>query len=602
MEKRIAHFLAIAPYEGMKTALERAAEAHDDINLDIRLGDLEDGAQIVRDCVQDDYDAVISRGGTAELIRSITELPVVEIELSMYDILRSIRLAQNYADRYAIVGFKNITESAHTLCDLLRYDIEIVTVHNTDEAESALRRLSRSGCRIVICDVVTHTIAQQMGVTPFLITSGAESVELALSRAKEQGQIFHHLRRENHFLRKLVEYEGSNTIVLRQDGSVYYSRPDNPSDELIAALRARIPEIPLHSQLRFYYHNHNLLTTVSAHTMTIDHVRYAVFHQQPTQIPMRSGKLGIRSLNKTECEYLFTNSFYSITGAMGELEQRLGSIAISRQPVMIFGEPGTGKEQIARAIYLHSSLHNNPLVVIDCTVMDEKSWDYLFSHHSSPLNSSGSTVYFQHLEDMPALRQKELLSAIHDTEMVRRERLLFTCDCREGAPVPEVGRRFASELGMLTLRLPTLRSRVDEIPSLASLYLNSLNYELGKQISGFEPTAVEQLRRYDWPQNYTQFKHVLHELATLETSSYIRSSATAELLAKERTLLRSTTTNAGIRIEGRTLSEINRDIAVKTVEMQVGNKTLAAKQLGISRTTLWRMLGAEAIVEKDAEK
>lgn len=194
---------------------------------------------------------------------------------------------------------------------------------------------------------------------------------------------------------------------------------------------------------------------------------------------------------------------------------------------------------------------------------------------------------------MPAARQKELLAAIHDTEMVRRERLLFICDCREGAPVPEAGRRFASELGMLTLHLPTLRSRVDEIPSLASLYLNSLNYELGKQISGFEPAAIEQLRRYDWPQNYTQFKHILHELATLETSSYIRSSVTAELMEKECMLLRSTTTNAGIRIEGRTLSEINRDIAMKVLEMQVGNRTLAAKQLGISRTTLWRMLSAE---------
>ena len=62
---------------------------------------------------------------------------------------------------------------------------------------------------------------------------------------------------------------------------------------------------------------------------------------------------------------------------------------------------------------------------------------------------------------------------------------------------------------------------------------------------------------------------------------------------KERTLLRSTMTNTGIRIEGRTLSEINRDIAMKVVDMQVGNRTLAAKQLGISRTTLWRMLGAE---------
>lgn len=59
-----------------------------------------------------------------------------------------------------------------------------------------------------------------------------------------------------------------------------------------------------------------------------------------------------------------------------------------------------------------------------------------------------------------------------------------------------------------------LRSRSDEIPSLSSLYLNSLNLELGKQISGFEPRAIEMLRQYPWPNNYTQFKNLLRSLAT----------------------------------------------------------------------------------------
>ena len=60
-----------------------------------------------------------------------------------------------------------------------------------------------------------------------------------------------------------------------------------------------------------------------------------------------------------------------------------------------------------------------------------------------------------------------------------------------------------------------------------------------EQISGFEPRAIEMLRQYDWPNNYTQFKHILQTLATLTASTYIRSSVVAELLAKERSLRRS---------------------------------------------------------------
>jgi len=90
--------------------------------------------------------------------------------------------------------------------------------------------------------------------------------------------------------------------------------------------------------------------------------------------------------------------------------------------------------------------------------------------------------------------------------------------------------------GALTLELPPLRSRSDEIPSLSSLYLNSLNLELGKQLSGFEPRAIEMLRQYPWPNNYTQFKNLLRSLATLTNGPYIRSSSVADLLSKERSL------------------------------------------------------------------
>src|SRR5699024_12544045 len=84
-----------------------------------------------------------------------------------------------------------------------------------------------------------------------------------------------------------------------------------------------------------------------------------------------------------------------------------------------------------------------------------------------------------------------------------------------------------------------LRSRRDELPSLASLYLSSLNAELGKQIIGFDPRASEQLLQYDWPNNYTQFKQVLQELVTLTDSAYIRGSAVAEVLARERSTYHS---------------------------------------------------------------
>lgn len=593
MDNSQIRILAIAPYDSMRAAIERAAEAYPSMQVDAHTGDLEEGVQIVQRCQADKYDAIISRGGTAEMIRRTTDIPVVEIEMSVYDVLRSIKLAENYSSRYAIVGFPAITEPAHILCDLLRYDVDIVTVHSAQDVDATLTRLQAEGYRMVISDMVTHTVARRMGFDAFLITSGAESLHNALLHAQFQGQSFRHMRMENLFLHHLTMRMEGTTIVLREDGSLYFSMPENPPEELLAAFRSRIRDVPPHSPLRFYHNARGVLNAVTAQGMDVEDMHLLTFRCHPTQIPLRAGKLGIRTLNKAECDHLFMNSFYSISGAMGELESRMQPIADSRQAVMIIGEPGTGKEQIARALYLKSPLVQSPFIVVDCTLMDDKNWDYLLSHHASPLNDRDSTVYFQHLEDLPAARQNELLSLVLETGLAKRMRLIFSCNCLEGAPLPEVGRMFASRLGCLTLRLPTLRSRSDEIPSLASLYLGSLNLELGKQISGFDPNAIELLRQYDWPHNYTQFKQVLHELATLATSSYIRSSSVAEILTKQRAITRSTSVQqqSGVPIEGRTLEEITRDVIEQTVAAHGGNQTTAARSLGISRTTLWRVLG-----------
>ena len=184
----------------------------------------------------------------------------------------------------------------------------------------------------------------------------------------------------------------------------------------------------------------------------------------------------------------------------------------------------------------------------------------------------------------------ELLAAIEETGLARRVRLIFSCSIVEGEPVPEVLRHFSERLGSLALPLPSLRSRSDEIPSLSSLYLNSLNLELGKQLSGFEPRAIEMLRQYPWPNNYTQFKNVLRALAALSDGPYIRAGTVADMLSKERTLRAVPPPASARKPSEQTLEEVIRDVVQQTVAAHGGNRAAAARQLGISRTTLWRYM------------
>lgn len=591
-EQTRVRILGITPYEGMHTAMERAAEDMPGIDLDVYTGDLEAGVAIVREHQAEDYDCILSRGGTAQLIQQVTDIPVVEIPVSVYDVLRTIRLAGNYADQYAIVGFPNITETAHTLCDLLKNPVKIVTIRSAQEIGPVLSRLQAAGYRMVIGDMVTNTMARHLGMNAFLITSGVESLHAALEQAVSVSRSFRRLRQENLILSKVIGEEAGNILVLNERGQVSYRRNTDPSPEVLTLLREKIPEIPSNGTLQFYHNRIGTLYRVVAQLLKTGGANYYLFHYSTTQIPVRSEKSGLRSLNKSECEHLFNNSFYFLSGALGELEPKILSIAASRKPVMILGENGTGKERIASLLYLRGTQIGKPYVVVDCALVTDKVWDYLLNHYRSPLNDNGITIFFQNFESAPEARVSDLLAMIQTSDLARRSRLLFSCTCSEGDNLPEPAAKLIQVLACMILKLPTLRSRQDEIPSLASLYLGNLNLELGKQISGFEAQAIEQLRRFRWPGNYTQFKRVIQELATVTDSYYIRKTDVAEILSRERTLA-APVRQEEAKLPSLTLKQIIRQAVEQALQENSGNQTAAARQLGIGRTTLWRYLNQE---------
>ena len=103
------------------------------------------------------------------------------------------------------MGFPSITEPAHTLCSLLDFNLDILTVNNAAEVRHTLERLQQGGYRMVVCDMVTHTIAREMGFDAFLITSGVESLHAAIDQAVNISSWFGYLRQENLFLRSITQ-------------------------------------------------------------------------------------------------------------------------------------------------------------------------------------------------------------------------------------------------------------------------------------------------------------------------------------------------------------------------------------------------------------
>lgn len=586
-------FLGIAPYESMNLSMLRVSREYDQIDLTVYTGDLGAGAQIARRHRDENYDAIISRGGTAQMIEAVSKVPVIEIETSVYDILRAIRAVKSFTSSYAIVGFPGITKSASLLCDLLHYDVPVITLHEEEDVAPALSLVKEQGISTIVCDMIASTKAKQTGLNAILITSGVESIKRAMEQAIRICSGQRALREENSFLRRILKESGEGTLVFDEDGSVFFSSVEGDDEAVLRAMRHDLSSIPDQEESKFFRKIRDHLYSVNASRVEYDQKNYTVFHFTDTAVPVISSKYGIQYLNREEVEDIYLNSFFSISGSPSLLEPAIGKVSQTSGPVMILGENGSGHSHTAGTLYLHSGYDLNPLITADFSLLSDKSWNFLTNHYNSPLNDSSNTIFFRNLQELTQERLRRLLSLIIDMNVAGRNRLIFSCSYGMDEYISEGVQQYIDSLSCLTIHLPELRSRRADIPVIANLYLNTLNVELGKEIFGFEEEATALLREYEWPGNYSQFKRFLTELVVLTDTSYITAAGTAQRLEEERKAqkreLISKRPAAGLDLS-RPLSEINRDIAEAVLVQTGGNQSETARRLQISRTTLWRML------------
>lgn len=585
--------LGIAPYEGMRNLMVQLAQTMEDIELTAFVGDLEPGAAIAERYTAEDFDVVLSRGGTAELIRQKTRLPVIDIELSVYDILRSIRLAESGNNRYAIVGFPAITRNASFLCDVLRYEIDLYTIHDEDEARAALQKLAREGCSMVLCDMITNSLAREYGIPAILIISGKESIETALRQAVSISKVFQPLQEHVAFLDKLLMERASDLTVLDESGNkVYCTLKSAVAPKVEKRMHSCLPAVLKEGGKRSILTVDSKQYVLIGKRLAVGEARYAAFSIQESNTHPMLEKYGIRYLDKEEAFDHFFNSFYGVTQpATAQLYERY---AQSTAPLMIVGEMGTGKDQMARLLYGKGRFQNAPLCLIDCALLKQKGWNHLMANDLSPLTDTGITLHFRNVEALEEGQFLQLFMTIRDTHVHQRNRLMFSCAVQEDGALPQRSQQLLSWFGCTVLALPALRTHKEDIPQLTSLYISLLNMRNAKEIAGIEPEALQLLTDYEWPANYDQFKRALHELVLATESPYILTETVQKLLTRERAMFpKQTAQPLAEALRGKTLEEIEMLAVRQALSDENGNQRATAARLGISRTTLWRMLQKE---------
>ncbi|MFI5372922.1 MAG: sigma-54 interaction domain-containing protein [Candidatus Eisenbacteria bacterium] len=323
--------------------------------------------------------------------------------------------------------------------------------------------------------------------------------------------------------------------------------------------------------------------------------------------------------------------FKDIVGAsprMRRIFRLIARVAPTDSTVLIQGESGTGKELIARSIHLQSRRAGGPFVAVNVGAIPETLVESeLFGHTRGAFTGATQdrsglveeadhgTLFLDEIGDMPLATQVKLLRTLESNE-VRRvgDNVTRIVDLRVVAAthrdlhVEMHAGRFREDLyyrlRVVQIDVPPLRERREDIGLLASYFLDRVSRAQGKHGMSFSPEAMEVLERYDYPGNVRELENAIEHAVTLAEGTTITSADLPMALRSGRLLPdRATRPVAGATVDGRdtwSLADVEREHIRLVLARHRGNATTAARQLGISRTTLWRKLREYGIARSEA--
>lgn len=299
--------------------------------------------------------------------------------------------------------------------------------------------------------------------------------------------------------------------------------------------------------------------------------------------------------------------------AMLAMQETIATVAPTEATVLITGELGTGKELVARALHSGSARADKPMVTVNCAALAENLLESeLFGHEKGSftgadrrregrfVQANGGTLFLDEIGEMPLPLQAKLLRALQEGEVQRvGSDAPLTVDVRVLAATnrdlrEEVARRRFREdlyfrLNVISLEVPPLRDRGEDIPVLAAHFLERFAGRNRKSIRGFSPQAVDSLLRYAWPGNVRELENAVERAVILCNGDLITRRELPAAITEAASPEEASSAAVGA-LAGLPLDELERRAIGETLRCTGDNKSEAARQLGITRATLHNKL------------
>ncbi|OPX39314.1 MAG: sigma-54-dependent Fis family transcriptional regulator [Desulfobacteraceae bacterium 4484_190.2] len=321
-----------------------------------------------------------------------------------------------------------------------------------------------------------------------------------------------------------------------------------------------------------------------------------------------------RVISSLRRELSIEDSFQGIIGkstAMRQVFDLIKSAASSEAPAIIYGESGTGKELVAIALHSLGTRSNGPFITVNCAALNESLLESeLFGHVKGAFTGADHTrvgrfeaasngdIFLDEIGDLPISTQIKMLRVLQEKEIEKvGDHHPVAIDVRVLAATNKDLKRLMEEgrfrddlyyrIGVIPIYLPPLRERREDIPLLVDTFINRIRIKSRKQISGMNKETLELLMGYDWPGNVRELINVIEYTFVLCNGEEITPDHLPGTLTGGPQPLSVKQPNARSQSGGN-----GKERLLGVLKRTGGNKSKAARILGISRVTLWKRLKA----------
>jgi DNA-binding NtrC family response regulator len=319
-------------------------------------------------------------------------------------------------------------------------------------------------------------------------------------------------------------------------------------------------------------------------------------------------------IKRLRTEVQARDRFHNIIGQSAAMQRVFETIAqVSDLPanILIEGESGTGKELIARAVHFNSARASGPFIPVNCaaipeTLLESELFGYVRGAFTDARKdrpglfreASGGVLFLDEISEMPLALQTKLLRVLEDKEVrplganqsEKVDTRVLSATNRNLDELVQNG-KFRQDLyyrlNVIRIELPALRERRDDIPLLVQYFVEKFAAGVRRNVEGIHEEALAALKNYDWPGNIRELEHTIERAVLLGKGTLVGvEDLPASLVARGE----SAVVLAQAFARQFTLRDLEREYIGKVLESTNGNKTEAARILGVDRTTLYRKL------------